>query len=58
MNLDSCSGLSQRNEKEDDAAIKLFYLIFLIFDIYVKPESSNISNVSNWLDPSWHSSSI
>lgn len=53
------SGLSQRSEKGDNTAIKLFYFIFLISDIYVcLLLLSNISNVSNWLDLSSHSSSI
>lgn len=45
------SGLNQRSEKGDNTAIKLFYFIFLISDIYVcLLLLSNISNVSNWLD--------
>lgn len=46
-------------KKGDNTAIKLFYFIFLISDIYVcLLLLSNISNVSNWLDLSSHSSSI
>lgn len=52
-------GLRQRNEKEDNPAIKLFYFFFLISDIYVcLLPLSNISNLSNWSDLSSHSSSI
>lgn len=59
MNLASYLGFSQCIEKEDNAAIKLFYFFFLISDICVcLLPLSNISNVSNWLNLSSHSPSI